>query len=138
PMFRNYLAAALRNLVRNRLYAAINIVGLAIGMAAAIVTGLYIRDELSYDHFIPGHGQLYVLAANLPFPGRPDATFALSPPQAAGWVKGEFGTPATGLCAADMTSSLRHGDVEALAPVAWVHPNFFSLLPMPTVAGDPV
>ena len=36
-MFRNYLAAALRNLVRNRLYAAINILGLGIGFAAALL-----------------------------------------------------------------------------------------------------
>ena len=34
-MVRNYLAAALRNLARNRLYAAINIVGLSVGFAAA-------------------------------------------------------------------------------------------------------
>ena len=54
-MFRNVLAATLRNLMRNRLYAAISIGGLAIGMAAAILTGLYVRDEVSFDSFMPGH-----------------------------------------------------------------------------------
>jgi putative ABC transport system permease protein len=46
-MFRNYLAAALRNLARNRLYAAITIAGLAIGFAAAMLIGLFVRDEYS-------------------------------------------------------------------------------------------
>ena len=46
-MFANVLAAALRNLMRNRLYAAISILSLAIGMAAALLTFLYVRDERS-------------------------------------------------------------------------------------------
>ena len=58
-MFRNYLAAALRNLVRNRLYAGINIAGLAVGFAAAILIALFVRDEFSYDTWIPGHGRVY-------------------------------------------------------------------------------
>src|SRR5262245_16133032 len=57
-MIRNYLAAALRNLMRNRLYAAINIVGLAVGLAAALLIGLYIRQELSYDRWLPHHAEI--------------------------------------------------------------------------------
>jgi putative ABC transport system permease protein len=37
-MFRNYLTTALRNLARNKLYAAINILGLTVGFAAALLT----------------------------------------------------------------------------------------------------
>jgi putative ABC transport system permease protein len=54
-MFRNALAAALRNLVRNRLYAAISVLGLAMAMTTAIVAALYIRDELTFDRFVPGY-----------------------------------------------------------------------------------
>ena len=50
-MFRNYLAAALRNLVRNKLYAAINILGLSVGFAATLLIALFVRDELSYDKY---------------------------------------------------------------------------------------
>jgi putative ABC transport system permease protein len=46
-MFSNYLAAALRNLARNRLYAGIDIIGLAVGFAAAILMGLFVRDEFT-------------------------------------------------------------------------------------------
>jgi putative ABC transport system permease protein len=58
-MFRNYLAVALRNLARNRLYAAINVVGLAVGFAAAILVALYVHHELNFEDFIPGYQRIY-------------------------------------------------------------------------------
>ena len=48
-MIRNYFKIAWRNLVRNKGYSAINIGGLAVGMAIAILIGLWIQDELSYN-----------------------------------------------------------------------------------------
>ncbi len=51
-MLRNYLKIAWRNLIRNKAFTAINIVGLAIGMATCLLIGLFVLDELSYDrHF---------------------------------------------------------------------------------------
>jgi putative ABC transport system permease protein len=50
-MFKNYLRVALRSLLRNRFSAAINIGGLAIGMAVALLIGLWIQDELSFDKY---------------------------------------------------------------------------------------
>ncbi len=48
-MLKNYLKTALRNIFKNKLYAAISIFGLAIGIACFILTGLFVRDELSFD-----------------------------------------------------------------------------------------
>lgn len=48
-MLRNYLKIALRNLLRDKQYAVINILGLAIGIACFLVIYLHIQDELSYD-----------------------------------------------------------------------------------------
>jgi putative ABC transport system permease protein len=50
-MFRNYLKTAFRNLRKNKLYSAINIFGLAVGLAACLLIGVYINHELSYDKF---------------------------------------------------------------------------------------
>ncbi|TDX00163.1 ABC-type antimicrobial peptide transport system permease subunit [Dinghuibacter silviterrae] len=50
-MLRNYLKLAWRNLLRNRTSSLINIGGLAAGMAVAILIGLWIRDELSFDTY---------------------------------------------------------------------------------------
>ena len=48
-MFCSYLIATLRTLLKNRGLTAINILGLAIGMASVILIALYIRYEFSYD-----------------------------------------------------------------------------------------
>src|SRR5260370_2092248 len=79
-MFRNYWMAALRNLERNRLYAGINIGGLAVGFAAAILIGLFVRDEFSYDSFIPGHQHVYRVATIRVVPGRRPTFFPSLPP----------------------------------------------------------
>jgi len=50
-MIRNYLKIAWRNLVKNRVHSAINIVGLSVGMAIAMLIGLWIWDELSFDKY---------------------------------------------------------------------------------------
>lgn len=50
-MFRNYFKTALRNLRKNKLYSAINIFGLTVGLAACLLIGVYINHELSYDKF---------------------------------------------------------------------------------------
>ncbi|MEL6810128.1 MAG: ABC transporter permease [Bacteroidota bacterium] len=51
-MLKNYFKIAFRNLLKNKVYSFINISGLAIGMAATILIGLWIYDELNYDsHF---------------------------------------------------------------------------------------
>src|SRR6201996_2103757 len=50
-MLENYLKIAWRNLTRNKASLFINITGLAVGMAVAMLIGLWIWDELSYDNY---------------------------------------------------------------------------------------
>ena len=57
-MIRNYLKLAWRNLNKNKGYSAINIVGLATGMAVAILIGLWIGDELNFDTYHTNHSRL--------------------------------------------------------------------------------
>jgi predicted permease len=64
-MLRNYLKIALRNLLRHKAYAIINISGLAIGMASSILILLWVQHELSYDRFHKNAGRIYRLNSNL-------------------------------------------------------------------------
>jgi putative ABC transport system permease protein len=57
-MFQNYFLLAWRHLGKNRGYTFINIAGLSIGMAIALVIGLWITDETSFDHYAPNHSRL--------------------------------------------------------------------------------
>jgi putative ABC transport system permease protein len=135
-MLKNYLIAALRNLTRNRLHTTINVAGLAIGFAAAILIYLFVREEMSYDRFLPGHDRTYLVSEHLTPPGQ--STIATPTIQApfAGEMKLDF--PAVEavarLCADRRT--LRHGQTEADENVYWADPNVFDLLPLPALAGD--
>ena len=63
-MLKNYIKTALRNLVRNRVTASINIGGLAIGMAVAMLIGLWIWDEVGYDKSFPNHDRIAQVMQN--------------------------------------------------------------------------
>jgi putative ABC transport system permease protein len=65
-MLKNYLTIAWRNLLKNKLFSSINIIGLALGMAIALLIGLWIEDELQFDHYYQDHDRL-ARAAVLPY-----------------------------------------------------------------------
>ncbi len=50
-LFYSYLKTAIRNLARHRIYSAINIIGIAIGLAFCIITFLFVHHEWTYDTF---------------------------------------------------------------------------------------
>lgn len=58
-MFRNYLIIAVRNLLRYKLFSAINIFGLSVGMACCILIFLYVQNECSYDRYNQKGHQIY-------------------------------------------------------------------------------
>ncbi len=57
-MIRNYIKIAWRNLLKNKGYSAINIGGLALGMAVTLVIGLWMEDELSYNDYFSGRDRI--------------------------------------------------------------------------------
>lgn len=57
-MFRNYFKIAFRNLVKNKGYTFINIAGLATGMGVALLIGLWIWDEVTYNHYHKNYGRI--------------------------------------------------------------------------------
>ena len=68
-MIRNYLTVALRNLVNNKSYSVINIGGLAVGMAVAMLIGIWINDELSANKHHKNYGNLYQIKMHQTFDG---------------------------------------------------------------------
>ena len=63
-MIINYLKIAWRNIIKNKVYSAINILGLAAGMAVALLIALWVVNEYSYDRFLPNYKQLYQVELN--------------------------------------------------------------------------
>lgn len=64
-MIRNYLKIAIRNIMRHKAFAMINIAGLAIGMTCSILILLWVRNEMSYDRFHANADKLYRVVCNI-------------------------------------------------------------------------
>ena len=78
-MLRNYLTVALRNLRRHKGYSAINVLGLAIGMASCVLILLYVQDELAYDRHHEKKDRIYRIAESAVITDRPIEA-AVTPP----------------------------------------------------------
>ena len=69
-MLRNYLKIAFRNLAKNRVYSFINIFGLAVGMSVAVLIGLWVWDELTFDHYHKNHNRIAQVYQSQTFNGQ--------------------------------------------------------------------
>ena len=65
-LFMSYLKTAIRNLARHRIYSAINIIGLAIGLAFCIITFLFVHHEWTYDTFHENADRIYRVYVQTP------------------------------------------------------------------------
>jgi putative ABC transport system permease protein len=77
-MFKNFIISAFRNLLRNKFYAFLNILGLSIGLAAFIFILLYVRDEITYDKHNKKHERIYRIESDFNISNRHDV-FAIVP-----------------------------------------------------------
>src|SRR5262245_14202683 len=57
-MFKNYLLIAWRNLLKNKIYSIINVLGLAAGMAVAMLIAFWIWDEVTYNRYHAKHERI--------------------------------------------------------------------------------
>lgn len=141
-MMSNYLAAAFRNLLRNRVHAAINLFGLSVGFAAALLIALYVQAKLSYDRFFPGYRDVYLLTETKDvidrrlLPERWDDSF----PDLAEKLSAQFSQMAAvaRVMTANNPPQIRYGQVKAdETDFLWVDPSFFRVMPLKSLAGDP-
>ena len=138
-MFRNYLVTALSNLGRNRLYAAITILGLTAAFTAAILIGQFVRGELSYDHWIPGYQRIYKITNTLTQPGQPPTSYDTTTPPLASQIRTVFPS-AEAIARLDEDFppvKAKPGDeADTDRTFAWADPDIFKVMPLPVLAGN--
>ena len=85
----SYLKITLRKLYREKLYAAINIAGLSLGIACCIILSLYLRSELTYDQYNVNYKKIYRVVNEFNLNGKVD-TFAITSPVLGLMLKEEY------------------------------------------------
>jgi putative ABC transport system permease protein len=130
-MLGHYLLTLYRSLSRHRLYAAINVLGLAVGIAVFLVLFLDVRFENSFETWIPNAKHLYVVTTNIERQGAGSGTggFVLEQlrsdyPQ----VVGARDNPVNGVVRQDGRATAEQ--------IEEVDPNFLDVLELPLVEGD--
>jgi putative ABC transport system permease protein len=135
-MWRHYLSIATRGILGHRLYSVINIAGLAVGLTCSIFVILFVRDELSYDKWIPDTGNLYRLELTVEVPNRGPLAMAVIPYPMPTALRDAFpgvtGATPFFLWGTTLTS----GDRQFALQLDVVDPGFFDLIRLPLVRGD--
>jgi putative ABC transport system permease protein len=138
-MLKNYLKIAYRNLVKNRIYTAINIFGLTLGLTCCILIFLQVKDELGYDKFWKDHEQIYRVALERVYPDHTNL-FAIIPDGFAEVFKAEIPEvkDATRLFSSgDFANTILVGeDIYEEKLVIFADSNFFEIFPMRLISGD--
>jgi putative ABC transport system permease protein len=137
-MLRHCLSLALRHAGRNWLYAGITVLGLAAGFAAAILIGLYVRDEYSFEQFIAGYEDVYRLETDVLAPGQEPALGDASASTAAANLALDFPDIEAIARLARSSRWVGRDEADTWERVAWTDPDFFEVLPYPVLAGDPI
>ena len=136
-MFRNCFAAAWRNALHDRFYALLNVLGLALGLAVVILIWLFVRDELSYNQFLPGYQNVYRVQLTIAEPGERPVTWAATPDRMAAELKLDFPEIVSVTRDAKQSVGVRHGQVSAAEAIEWVDADFLSVLGYRLLRGDP-
>jgi putative ABC transport system permease protein len=135
-MFRNCLAAALRHLARNKPYTAISVVGLAIGLCTALIAALVIRNQYTYDHFVPGYERTYIIQPVFSPVGMARQYVNITPLPMAGELGEQFPQVEGASRVLDTTMHVEFGRQKSTETIYWADPNLIAVLPLPTYAGD--
>ncbi|CCG98186.1 protein of unknown function DUF214 [Fibrella aestuarina BUZ 2] len=137
-MLRNYLTIALRTLAHNKAYSVINVVGLSIGLAAAMLIILYTKDEVSYDRFHANVPNIYRIIGRETSPdGKDDRQNSNS-----GYFQGpkfSAGTPEIQSFTRLQTNhrDMKQGNEVVSQEVFAADSTFFSIFSFPLLSGDP-
>lgn len=135
-MFHSATAAALRHLARNRLYAAIGILGLAVGLAGALLALLIVRDQYSQDHFIPGHQRIHLAMNVVTPPGQPAIYLPSTNTFTGAMLRQKFSAIEAVARLYRQDFRLTREQISSLEAAYWADPQIFELLPLPVVAGE--
>jgi putative ABC transport system permease protein len=137
-MYKSYVKTGWRNLVRNKGYAFINITGLAVGMMVAMLIGLWIADELSFNSFFEKRdrmAQVFILQSD---PGGEMHPGPVVAPIFEEEMRMKFGTDFKSIALASYPGDfvLKTGDNPMMGTGRWVQKSFPELFNLEMISGN--
>lgn len=137
-MIGSHIKTSVRNIARNKLFAAINIIGLAVGMSVGLLLIAFAHDLMSYDRFNEHYNRIYRITSAAKFKNGYNEKFATTSVK----IGQLLGEKTTGVDAVAMVQTEFSGDAsigENLVPITglYAEPSFLDILTLPMVKGDP-
>ncbi len=137
-MLRNYFKTAFRNILRNKLFTSLNILGLSLGLATAILILFWVQDELSYDKYHSDHEQMYRVNADYDLNGSKINVCVAPPPMAQALMRDY---PEVLLASRLRQIGSRMLEVNEkkfrVMDITYADSTFFEMFNIPVLAGDP-
>ncbi len=135
-MLRSYFKIGWRNLLRYKGYSAINIVGLAMGMAVALLIGLWMYDELSFDTYHTNHDRIAQVMQHRDFNNEISTGISM-PAVMGGEIRNVYGTDFKYVLQSswNFDHTLAYGDKIFLKPGSFIEPGVTEMLSLKMVAG---
>ncbi len=134
-MFNNYFKIAFRNLWKNKAFSFINIAGLAVGMASAILILLWIQNEMSHDHFHEKADRIYTLNNRDKFNGDVWA-WSWTPKILGPTVKQDYPDVEDAVRTNNANFLLSVGDKHLSAQGYFTDTGFFNMFSFPFISGN--
>jgi putative ABC transport system permease protein len=138
-MIGSYLKTSRRSLVRNKLFSAINIIGLAVSMSVGLLVIAFLTDLLSYDDFHKKKGRMYRILTKNEIIDQPEMNFASTSIKAGNRIRETIpGIEAMTLLRKEFQGDARINE-ETIIPITatWADQSFFKVFTFPMIKGDP-
>jgi len=136
-MYKNYFKTAFRNLLRNKIFSGINILGLALGLAVFILIMLWVKSEMSYNDFHKDVDRITAVMTNKYFENGETQTFAAVPPPLAAAIQKDL-PEVEYACNASWGDNRQFtlGDKNFVESGLYVNPQFLKVFSFPLVKGN--
>ena len=136
-MFGHYAKTLYRSLSRHRLYTALNVGGLAVGIAVFLILLLTVRYEMAFDRWIPNVDQVYRVNADIRFPGTKPYFSSNLQGTVGPLLKQDYPQIKATTRVMGAGAIVRLDGRSVRQPMTRVDPDFFKVFNLPLVAGDP-
>ncbi len=135
-MIRNYILTTVRNLIRNKVFALINIIGFAISIASVILFFLWVSDEVSYDRFHENKDRIFNLVSVFPIDDM--HSMSVTPFPLAPALKDRYPEVENYTRYWQYPALVQYGEISYVDEKIYLaDPGFLDMFSFPVISGDP-